>query len=81
MKLISRKIGQDDVVLDEDFNGTLILQSGEAYFLIREYVPKTIVILCPENNIGETVYRMLIEPVSQHSFQLTEWVIKNDEAG
>lgn len=81
MKLINRKAGQDDVVIDEDFEGTLILQSGDAYFLIREYVPKTLVILCPENNIGETVYRMFIEPVSQHSFQLTEWVIKNDEAG
>jgi hypothetical protein len=81
MKLISKKIAQDDVVLDEDFNGTLIIQSGDAFFLVREYVPKTLVILCPENDPGETVYRMLIEPVSGHSFQITEWVIKPDEAG
>lgn len=80
MKLISRKINQNDVVLDEDFRGTLIIKSGDAYFLIREYAPQTLVILCPENNIGETIYRMFIEPVSHHSFQLTEWVIKNDEA-
>lgn len=78
MKLINRKMGQDDVVLDEDFSGTLIIQSGDAYFLIREYVPKTLVILCPETDPGETVYRMFIEPVSHHSFQLTEWVIKPD---
>lgn len=79
MKLTRRKIGQDDVVLDEDFGGTLIIQSGDAYFLIREYAPKTLVVLCPENNVGETCYRMFIEPVSGNAFQLTEWVIKQDE--
>jgi len=79
MKLISRKIGQDDVVLDEDVNGTLIIQSGDAYFLLHEYLPGTLAILCPENNIGKTVYRMFIEPISQHAFELTEWVIKHEQ--
>jgi hypothetical protein len=78
MKIIERSIGNDDKVLTET-SGTLIIQSGNAFFLIREIDPCRIVVLCPENDPGETVYRMLIEPVSGHAFQVTQWVIPHKE--
>ena len=76
MKIIERNIAQDDKILSET-NGTIIIQSGEknpAFFMIREINPGRIVMLCPESDPGETVYRMFIEPVSGHSFQITQWV-------
>jgi hypothetical protein len=78
MKIIERNIAKPDVVLTET-HGDLIIQSGNAFFIIREFEKsdpnqRRLVILCPESDPGGTVYRLFIEPVSGHSFQLTEWV-------
>ncbi len=74
MKVISRSIGKPDTVL-ADISGTLIIESGDAIFMIREVNPTRLVVLCPQTDPGETVYRMLIEPVSMQAFQVTQWVI------
>ncbi len=77
MKIYERSIGKEEVELTET-NGEIVISSGEAFFIIREVSPERLVIMCPEPQgleIGGTIYRMFIEPVSGKSFQLTQWVI------
>jgi hypothetical protein len=80
MKIIERNIAKGDVVLTET-DGTIVIQSGDAYFIIREVDPARLVVLCPESDPGETVYRMFIEPISGHAFQITEWVQVPESTG
>ena len=67
---------EEDEVIDDSFHGTLLIESGEAVYMIREVDSERIVVLCPSNDPGEPVHRMLIEPVSSRSFQVTQFILK-----
>lgn len=81
MKLIKTVLGYDDdnnrlpdIVLDENCS-ELVIQSGEAFFVIRDFRPETLVITHPGRTGNYPIRRQTIEPIGDGAFWVTQHVI------